>query len=261
MKPSYWQTQAAGAQLFPDIEWNKPEQRALAGKLLLIGGNKLGFAAVAAAYETAQKAGVGDCKAVLPDILKKSLDPSFDCVYLPTNPSGGFSKDAVQDLRAYVNWSAGMLLIGDAGRNAETAMLYEHLTASDRWVVITRDALDLVRSQANQWLDNPSVCAVATFAQLQKIFQEVHYPKMLLFRMQLAQLVEVLHKFTITYPAKIATLHQGHLIVASDGQVSTTPCDDALVIWRGTVATKIAVNLIQHPQAPFEAMTAAVATK
>jgi hypothetical protein len=76
--------------------------------------------------------------------------------------------------------------------------------------------------------------------------------------MQLAQLVEVLHKFTLTYPAKIITLHQGQLIVASDGEVSTTPCDDALVIWRGKIATRAAVYWLQQPNKAFQALTTAV---
>jgi hypothetical protein len=261
MKPSYWHTQTPATPLFPDIQWSKPQQRALAGKLVLIGGNKLGFAAVASAYEAALAAGIGECRAVLPDALKKSLDAQFDGVFLPTNPSGGFSKGAARDLQAYAAWGDGLLLIGDAGRNAETAMLYEQLLGSDRPLVLTRDALDMVRGQAATWLENPQICAVATFAQLQKLFQEVHYPKMLLFRMQLAQLVDTLHKFTISYPAKIITLHQGQLIVASDGEVSTTPCEDNLMIWRGIMATRASVYWLQHPKKPFEALTTAIIAK
>jgi NAD(P)H-hydrate repair Nnr-like enzyme with NAD(P)H-hydrate dehydratase domain len=262
MKPSYWHTQDPANPLFPDIEWSKPEQKSLAGSLLIIGGNKLGFAAVATAYESALKAGIGQCRVVLPDVLKKSIDSStFDCVFAASNPSGGFSKDAIGELKAYMAWADGVLFIGESGRNAETAIAYEQLLGIDRHIILTRDALDLVRRQASQWLENPQLCAVATFAQLQKIFQEVHYPKMLLFRMQLAQLVEALHKFTITYPAKIVTLHQGQLIVAHDGEVSTTPCEDNLVIWRGLVATRAGVYVVQHPAKQFEALTSAVVTK
>ena len=259
MKPSYWHVQDPANPLFPDIEWSRPEQKSLAGRLLIIGGNKLGFAAVAAAYEIAQQAGIGACKVVLPDVLKKALDSSaLDCVFAASNPSGGFSKESIRELQAYFDWSDGVLFIGESGRNAETAIVYEQLLQTQQPIILTRDALDLVRHQVGEWLQNPSLCAVATFAQLQKIFQEVHYPKVLLFRMQLAQLVDALHKFTITYPAKIITMHQNHLIVAVDGEVSTTPCDDNLIIWRGTIATRAGVYLIQHPKKPFEALTTAV---
>ena len=55
----YWQKQTADKPLYPDIEWNKPERRDQAGKLLIVGGNKLGFSAAAEAYQTAKDAGVG----------------------------------------------------------------------------------------------------------------------------------------------------------------------------------------------------------
>ena len=50
MDYSYWKKQSIDAPLFPDIEWSKPENRLQAGKLGIIGGNKLGFAGVAEAF-------------------------------------------------------------------------------------------------------------------------------------------------------------------------------------------------------------------
>ena len=69
----YWQKQSPDTPLFPDIEWNKPEQRSLAGKLGIIGGNKLGFAGVAEAYSVALGNGVGQVRVLLPDVLKKTI--------------------------------------------------------------------------------------------------------------------------------------------------------------------------------------------
>lgn len=255
---TYWHKQTE-KPLFPDIEWSKPEQKSLAGKLLIIGGNKLGFAAVNQAYEDASKAGIGEAKVVLPDALKPMLKSSgINCVYVPTNPSGGMNKESIGDLKTYMQWGNATLFIGDSGRNSETAILYEQLLNINQPIILTRDALDLVRAQADQWLNNSQICAVATFAQLQKIFQNVHYPKILLFSMQLTQLVDALHKFTITYDAKIITLHQNHLIVADSGEVSTTPIDDNLAIWRGKIASYAAVYWLQNQTKPFEALTSAV---
>ena len=73
--------------------------------------------------------------------------------------------------------------------------------------------------------------------------------------MQLSTLVETLHKFTISYPITIVVFHQNHIAVAHDGQVSTTPWENALAIWRGSVATKVAVFWLQNPSKPFEAIT------
>src|SRR5688572_21972704 len=96
----YWLKQTPEKPLYPDIEWQKPEQKALAGKLLIIGGNAHGFAAVAQAYQDAKSAGIGECRVVLPDVLKKNIDASIDCVFVPTNQSGGITKDSINQLKA-----------------------------------------------------------------------------------------------------------------------------------------------------------------
>jgi hypothetical protein len=258
----YWIKQTPEKPAFPDIEWQKPEQKALRGKLLLIGGNKNGFAAVAQAYADTLKAGVGECRVLLPDALKPVIDSqAIDCIFTPTNPSGGFSKDGLPAMQAGIQWADAMLLIGDAGRNSETAILLETLlTQSNKTVILTRDAIDLLKVSFPQLLNRPQTIFVATLAQLQKLLQSVYYPKTVLFSMQLTTLVEVLHKFTITYPTTIVVFHQNQLLTAYNGQVSSTPWDDPLLIWRGSVAAKVAVYAMQHPTQSFEAITDALRT-
>ena len=261
MNFDYWHKQQSSKPLFPDIEWQKPEQRALAGKLLIVGGNKLGFAAVAQAYNDAIAAGVGECRVILPDALKPVVDKlAFDCLFVPSNPSGGMSKDALVQLQAAAAWADAILLIGDTGRNSETAITLEAFLAStDKQTVITRDAVDLLRGNTPQLLQRQRTTFIATLAQLQKILQSVYYPKTVLFSMSLMALVETLHKFTITYPVTLVIFHHNHLVVAQQGQVSTTPWEEPMLIWRGSVAAKVSVYMLQHPAKTFEAATAALA--
>ena len=95
----YWQKQAPGKPLFADIEWEKPVQKALAGKLCIIGGNKLGFASVATAYTESLQAGAGSVRIVLPDALRKAVPADItDAVFVPTNHSGGMERAAENDL-------------------------------------------------------------------------------------------------------------------------------------------------------------------
>ena len=91
MELAYWQRQTPEQPLFPDIEWNKPEQRSRAGKLGIIGGNKLGFAGVAEAYSTALASGVGEARALLPDVLKNTLPHTIGYPY-PTRYQGGIGR-------------------------------------------------------------------------------------------------------------------------------------------------------------------------
>jgi NAD(P)H-hydrate repair Nnr-like enzyme with NAD(P)H-hydrate dehydratase domain len=254
----YWHKQTTEKPLYPDIEWSKPEQRSLRGNLGIIGGNKLGFAGVAESYGTALGTGAGDVRVLLPDVLRKTIPPVItDTIFGATNPSGSLAKDARNEMLALGQWANGVLLAGDAGRNSETAILYEDFLADYRGqLTITRDAVDLIKNSPQALAERPKTLLVVSFAQLQKLFQSVYYPKILTFSMQLTSLVEALHKFTITYPVTIAVLHKDYLLVAHSGEVSSTEWQNPMAIWRGTVATKAAVYWLWNPAKPLEAVTA-----
>ncbi|MGB3009400.1 MAG: hypothetical protein WBB33_03530 [Candidatus Saccharimonadales bacterium] len=255
MNAKYWQKQTPDSPLFPEIEWNRPEQKTRAGKLVILGGNKLGFVSVASSYADAEKCGVGEIRVLLPDALKHSLPVTIlDTIYVASNPSGGMAREARNDVLAGLQWAEHGLLIGDTGRNSETAMIYESLLDTQTPLTVTRDAVDLLRQAAPKMVDRPYTTLVVSFAQLQKLFQSVYYPKMLSFSMQLSLLVETLHKFTITYPCTIVTYHQNQLIVSHSGQVVTQELEDPMLIWRGTVATRAACYQIWTPSKPLEAV-------
>jgi NAD(P)H-hydrate repair Nnr-like enzyme with NAD(P)H-hydrate dehydratase domain len=261
MEHTYWHTQTPGNPLYPNIEWNKPEQRSLAGRLGIIGGNKLGFAGVAESYGTALAAGAGEVRVLLPDVLRKTVPPSItDAVFGATNPSGGLAKDAKNEMTAIGAWANGVLLVGDAGRNSETAILYEDFLQDYKGqLTLTRDAVDLVKNSSGSLVERPNTLLVVSFAQLQKLFQNVYYPKILMFSMQLASVVEAVHKFTTTYPCTVMVLHKDYLIVASDGEVTTTAWENPMAIWRGSVATKAACYWLWNPSSILMAATASIA--
>lgn len=260
MEHPYWKTQKPDNPLFPNIAWSKPEQRSKAGHLGIIGGNKLGFAGVAESYSTALKTGVGEVRVLLPDALKKTIPTSItDTVFAPTNPSGSLSRDAQGDMKALGEWSDSVLLIGDAGRNSETAILYENFLQDYAGpLTITRDAIDLIKNDTGQLVERPNTLLVASFAQTQKLFSGVYYPKILTFSMQLLSLVEALHKFTITYPIILAVLHKDHLLVASDGNVTSTTWENPMAIWRGQTATRAACYWLWNPHDPLASITASL---
>lgn len=257
MDTSYWLKQSPTKPLFPDIEWSKPEQKARAGRLLIIGGHAQGFVAVAETYGTALKAGAGDVRILLPDSLKKNLPPNLtEATLLPSNPSGGFSKDAWPEIEAGAKWANGILLPGDASRNSETAILYEKLLdKTDIPLTITRDAVDLLKNNYSKIVERPNTLLVLSFAQAQKLLSGVYYPKVITFSMPLAAFVDVMHKFTLTYPVTLMILHNENLVVAHDGKVSTTPWSNPMAIWRGQTAAIAASYWLWNPGQPFEAST------
>lgn len=260
MDYSYWKKQTVDQPLFPDIEWGKPEQRAQAGKLGIIGGNKLGFAGVAEAYGIAKETGVGEAKVLLPDALRKTVPRVItDALFADTNPSGSLSKDALPDMKTLGGWAQSILLVGDAGRSSETAIAYEQFIADYHGqLVVTRDAIDLVKNSAQLLVERPDTVLVASFAQLQKLFQSVYYPKVLTFSMQLTNLVEALHKFTITYPVTLVTLHKDTLLISCGGEVITMPWANPMAIWRGSVAARAACYWLWNPNKPSAAIATSV---
>jgi NAD(P)H-hydrate repair Nnr-like enzyme with NAD(P)H-hydrate dehydratase domain len=258
---SYWLKQSPTKPLFPDIAWNKPEQKSHAGKLAIIGGNKLGFVAIRDAYEVASDMGAGQIRAILPDVLKKTVPTSVsDALFLPSNPSGGFSREALPEFHAACEWADLCLLVGDAGRNSETAMAFESLLDGQKHIVITRDAVDLLMPAMTRLTDRERTTLVVSFAQLQKVFQSVYYPKILSFSMQLLQLVEAMHKFTITYPVTIVTFHNSQLIVAHGGQVVSQEFDEPMAIWRGITAARASSYLLWNQSKPLEAIATSFCT-
>lgn len=260
MDYSYWKKQTSTEPLFPNIEWSKPEQKSQAGKLGIVGGNKLGFISVAQGYETALRQGVGEVKILLPDALKKDLPKALsDATFGASTQSGGLSREASPEIKALGEWSDTVLLIGDAGRNSETSLVYEDFIREfEGNLVVTRDAIDLIKNDIAAVIERPKTNLVVSFAQLQKIFQTVYYPKVLTFSMQLTQLVETLHKFTITYPVTLNVFHQDMILTAHEGQVVTTPFSEPTLIWNGFLATRIAAYTTWFPLKTAEASATAV---
>lgn len=252
----YWQKQDPDKPLFPDILWNKPEQKTLAGKIGIVGGSKSGFAGVAESYSTSLKTGIGEAKVILPDPLRKIIPKgTLEALYVEAESSGGLSKEAMPEIRALASSVDTLLLPGDLGKNSETAILIEDLLArTDKWTVLTRDAIDLLRESSPTLVERDKTLLVASFAQIQKLLQHTYYPKMLTFNMHLAQFVDTLHKFTITYPVTLVSLHQENIVIAHNGEVVTMPWSNAMAIWRGQLAAKMACFITWNPSKPLEGL-------
>lgn len=246
----FWRVQYSKL-LFPEIEWSKPEQKSHAGKLLIIGGGAGAFRGLAIAHKTALRTGVGEVRILLPNSLKKDIKiDSTELIFAKSNLSGGFSNDSWTDFKAGEKWADSILFIGDTNKNSETAILFEKfILESEKPIFITRDAVDILLDSFSEILYKKNVSILASFAQLQKIFSKVFYPKVLTFSMNISNVADILHKFTFSYPAQILTLNNANFIIAENGEVFSTPLDSPLnlgklspiAIWSGEIPTKIAV--------------------
>ncbi len=258
---SYWQKQS-NAALFKNVDLERPEQRQLSGRLAIIGGNKSQFFTVANAAELTAKLGIGTVSTVLPDSLKSKLPPTPNLTFAPSESSGGFAKSAQNIFTATKNLADYILLVGDLGKNSETAITISELVKTcDKPLLITRDSVDLVASDAADWIEKPNLTLLLTLPQLQKLLRSIFYPKIITLSMPTNQLIETLHKLTLSYPSIFITYHNSQLIAASHGNVVTCELKDTkynpISLWSGELAAKIATYQLWNPGLTFEAAVSA----
>jgi len=256
----YWHKQTAEQPLYPDLLWSRPENKARAGKLLIIGGNVHSFAAAGEAYGEAVKTGIGTARVLLPDSLQKTVSRVFpEAEFAPSTPSGSFGRRALAELLDLSAWADAVLLAGDFGRNSETAILLEQFVEKYRGqLTITKDATDYFTKAPAALLARPDTLLILSFAQLQKIAVSARSTSAFTFDMDFLRLVEKLHEFTMNNPAALVVKHLETIFIAVNGQVSTTKLAEDVEIWRVRTAAHASVWWLQNPQKKFESITTAL---
>ncbi|HSW37036.1 MAG TPA: NAD(P)H-hydrate dehydratase [Candidatus Saccharimonadales bacterium] len=252
----YWHKQTAEKPLFPDLLWSRPENKAHAGKLLIVGGNAHSLAAPAEAYSEAIKAGIGTVRVILPDSLQKTVGKLFpEAEFAPSTPSGSFATRALAELLAASAWADGILLASDFGKNSETAILLEKLLEKYHGqLTLCGDALDYFINSPQNLFQRSATSLVPSFEQLQKLAQHANFLQAFTSKTDLLHMVDKLHGFSLEHQAAIVINHLENTMVAVDGQVSTTKQGNAMHSNIKT-ATHAAVWWLQNPVKPFEAVT------
>lgn len=242
----FWRKQGK-TLLFPEVDSWPPEQRRFAGKLLLIGGNKGSFYAVANAMQVAKKRGVGEVRAVMPKSLRGMVPSMPEIVFAEAEASGAFGKSALPELVSFLEWADALVIVGDLGRNAETSMmLADFLKRCDKPIYMMRDAIDAAASDVAEWsMREAPTTLLVTVPQLQKLLRTMYYPKVITLSMPTNQLVETLHKFTLSFPMTIATYHNEQIIIAQNGEVISESIKDTeftpINLWDGKILIDAAI--------------------
>ncbi|HEV2402689.1 MAG TPA: hypothetical protein VGS08_00630 [Candidatus Saccharimonadales bacterium] len=259
MNRSYWHRQE-DKPLFPELLWSRPENRLAAGKLFIIGGNVHHFTTVAESYQIAMDTGLGTARVLLPDALQKTVGKVFEAGdFVSSTPSGSFARQALAPILDASVWADAILIAGDLGRNAETAILLESLLQRTNLpMVISQDAINYITATPQAVKERSNTTLVLSLSQLQHLTKTIKFTQAVTFSMGTAQLVDWLHAFTTEYPIYIVTEHLNTILVACNGDVSTTKLKQEMPIWRTTIAAKASVWWLQNKQKPFAALTTAV---
>ena len=233
-----------------DLNWNIPEQKQ--GAVNIIGGNSQNFRTeVKIAEFLTAKYPIEAVKVILPETLSNKLPKMPNFVFLPATDSGSFNES--QELLNIFNRCDYNLVLGDLSKNTITGRaIASACQNAERPLLITRDAVDLIaENNADKVLMNENLIFFASLVQLQKLLKSVYYPKMLLLSQSLIQVAETLHKFTLSYPISIITLHNGQILVVKNGVVRAVPLEKSgyspFMIWSGELAAKIVAMNLYNP--------------
>jgi hypothetical protein len=259
MDPTYWHRQKRDEPLFADVVWSRPQNRRTSGKLLILGGNLHSVTAPAIAYQAAVKAGIGTCRVILPDAIRKTIGKSFDeGEFAPSTPSGSFAKTALPLVLEHCEWADGLLIAGDLGKNSETAILLEQILRKYNGpITITQDGLDYFIKNIGELTNRDNLVLASEFGRLQKMTRAGMPSVIMQHSMSLHALVGLLNNWTRESQAKILTYHNDNFVYADGGLVSTT-LRPSPGNWEVPVAAYASTWWLQQPTARFEAITTAI---
>ena len=116
----------------------------------------------------------------------------------------------------------------------------------DKPVLMSRDAVDVLTPDAMNWgMREQATTVFLTVPQLQKLLRTLYYPKVITLSMPMNQLIETLHKFSLSYPLTLVTYHEGQIVIAHDGQVISEELSDTeysqITLWDGSLQARVAV--------------------
>lgn len=247
----YWRQQQ-DKPLYPDLLWSKPVAKRGAGKLLIIGGNSYGFSLVAQAYSGSERAGAGHIRALVPDSLTKITRGLPFIEYAPSNHSGGFAKSALRTLLELAEWSDGVLIAGDLGKNSETSLLLESFLNKCQAVsIISTEALGSLNMPAGDLLGSSKRVVIWTRSDLQKAVTSLKLPKSVTSETGKAQIADILYDISTNHPANLVINDNNIVWVAHNAKVVSTDSTQSFA------ASRFAVWAIQNPEKKEEALTCA----
>lgn len=234
----------------PDLTWNIPETKK--GTVNIIGGNSQNFRTeikISEYFSTNYP--IQTLNTILPNALKLQLPDLPNFIFLASTDSGSFADE--KELARAINSADFTFLLGDLSKNTITAQVITSASKiTEKPLLITRDAVDLIADRASdQLLANDQLIFFASMPQLQKLLRAVYYPKMLLLSQSLIQVADALHKFTLSYPTKIITLHSDQILISANGEVKAIPLAQSgqtpLTFWNGELAAKITALNLYNP--------------
>lgn len=256
MDDSFWLKQDR-EPLFPDVAWNRPEQKARAKKLLIVGGHAHGFDQVGRLYQAALNAGIGQAKVVLPLSMKRLVGSELpDTVFADLTPGSSATTSAIASLKAYSDWADGIMFT-QTGNNSHTALLLSgFLRDYIAPLIVTDDLLQLLAHDATLLTQREQTIFVLSFSGLQALVKQSGSELGFRHDMGLRPFVLALKHLNQQLRAPLNVVFEQQIVSAYDGKIVSTPrrVNPDPVMLAGWMATW----WLQQPTKPLETLAAVV---
>lgn len=243
--------------LFPDAIWSRPEQKAQAKRLLIIGGHSAGFEQVGRLYQAAIGAGIGETKVILPASLKRVIGNHLpDTVFADLTPDATDAASAINELLSYTDWADGVIFV-QTGHNSQTALLLAHFV--ERYIghlIVSDDLLEVLKQDPDLLAKRQNTLFVLSFAGLQALVKQVGSEIALRQDMGLRPFVLALRQLNEQIIAPLNVVYEQSVVTALGGQVVSTPRQlkpDPIML-----SAYCATWWLQQPQQPLAALANAV---
>lgn len=243
--------------LFPEIFWNRPTMRSRGGRLLIIGGQKNEFSLVQAVYQMAEAAGVGEATAAMPDSLRRLIGETGFARFVPASQSGSLGRAGMGELMHLAEDVDALIIGANLTNNSETGIMIESLIRElDTKIVITEEAIKILKFNPDLITGNPNVLVIATMPGIFELANNHHMPITIRPNGGLIGKLEILEQL-ISISKCGYVVFDKEIIVASEGDVSVTELKEPLSDFPAAVIGVAATFWIQHPSKPFAALTTA----
>lgn len=243
MSNTNWLTQDQ-EPLFKDLIWSRPENKAHAKKILLVGGSSHGFSRTYKYFIGCEEAGVGEVKLVLPNSLLKLIKHPL-VVFGDSNKDGSFSKESYSQILGYYGWADSVWLTGEFGNNSTTTMLLEQIINSTKRKIISGDVSSHIGDLSVMTND---LLLILSFREYQKLASKL-YGVAPTNRMDLSQIVDTLNSLTTESEVSIVLGFNDYCLVGSNSKVVTQK-----KLLDEKTASNIAVMWTQFPGKSLQAM-------
>lgn len=244
--------QDKGKPSFPNMLWSKPENRTYAGRILILGGSSTHFNNTSLVYSILSKEVINSAQICLPDSLKKRIGPILkEAYYLPSNPSGGLAKDALDEIISLTKSYDHTLICGDLGSNSETEILIEQLLEkTDNWITLSGDSINLLYTSAAKILSRGRINLVIDFRQLQKLFTLIKSDQAITSTMPINKFNEVIGTILEKYNISLVTTYEDKTIFGYGPNVGISKNSFDV----NNLAVKTSVWIMQNPDKIFESL-------